>query len=461
VIKRNGGQAMKLPVEFIDKMKNIVPQQEWDKFIAAYDEPIWAGLRVNTLKIAVEALCRRISFDLEPVPWEPTGFYYDRKERPAKHPYYHAGLYYIQEPSAMTPAAVLAPKTGERVLDLCAAPGGKTTQLAAAMQGQGVIVANDLGSDRVKVLIKNIELMGIPNAIVTNETPERLARCFPEYFDRVLVDAPCSGEGMFRKDAGVLSAWTPQSNLLFARTQQQIIASAAEMLRPGGRLVYSTCTFSPAENEELILRFLEEHTDFTLIDIPKIAGMAPGIVTMGQSMPDVARLWPHRIKGEGHFVALLEKSMAGPVGQLAGTQQNKLSLDTFYDFTRRYLQDVDFTGTFVAYGEHLYLQPRDVPLLQGLKAVRPGLYLGQLKKNRFEPSHALALTLRAGQVKNRVDYPAAAPEVIRYLKAETVLDEGGEKGWVLFCVDGYPLGWAKRTAEGLKNYYPIAWRWVD
>lgn len=452
---------MKLPEEFIANIRRLLTPEAAEGFFAAYDQPVLAGLRVNTLKISADELQRIAPFKLTPVSWAAEGFYYDRQERPAKHPYYHAGLYYLQEPSAMAPAAVLAPRPGDRVLDLCAAPGGKTTQLAAAMQGEGLLVANDLGSDRVKVLVKNVELAGITNAIIVNETPERLAPRFQNFFDKVLVDVPCSGEGMFRKDAGVMAAWTGQSYLAFSRTQLQLLQTASTMVRPGGKLLYSTCTFTPLENEEVILQFLRNNPDFHLLDIPKTAGFAPGITAQGECLSAVARLWPHLQPAEGHFLALLERKEGADAPLPSKNQLPKVALETYRSFVSQYLQKVDFDRCFITYGEYLYSQPHGLPSLHGLKIVRPGLYLGQLKKQRFEPSHALAMAVRADQAVQCMDFTGNDPDVIRYLKAETLPNTMEGKGWVLMCVAGYPLGWAKATPEGLKNYYTSAWRWVD
>jgi len=302
---------MKLPLEFTDKMNRLLGEKEFDLFIESFNKPRYYGLRVNTLKISVEDFLKTSPFVLEPVPWTRDGFYYEEGSSPGRHPYYYAGLYYIQEPSAMLPGAVLDAQPGEWVLDLCAAPGGKTAQIAAAMQGQGLLVANDINTDRVKALVKNVELCGIRNAIITNETPQKLSESFTGCFDRILIDAPCSGEGMFRKDEEAIRSWERFKCDRCAGMQRDILDYVDRMLKPGGYVVYSTCTFSPEEDEIMISEFLDKHGNYELLEVPKTAGIEDGRPEWSGGnieLRKTARLWPHRIKGEGHFVALLRKS---------------------------------------------------------------------------------------------------------------------------------------------------------
>lgn len=315
---------MKLPPEFSYKMKLLLKPTEFEEFIKSYEHPRYYGLRVNTVEISVEDFLKITPFKLEPIPWTADGFYYPEGENPGRHPYYYAGLYYIQEPSAMLPGAVMAARPGEYVLDLCAAPGGKTVQMAAGMKGEGLLVANDINSDRVKALVKNIELCGIRNAVVTNETPDRLAARWPGFFDRILVDAPCSGEGMFRKDEEAARSWGSFKCDRCAGMQWDILQHVDRLLKPGGYLVYSTCTFSPEEDEQMICRFMDEFHGYEIIDIPKTGGIEDGRPEWcggKTALTRAARLWPHKLKGEGHFVAMLRKAgtAAGAQGQAFDT----------------------------------------------------------------------------------------------------------------------------------------------
>lgn len=317
--------AVQLPGPFAERMEALLGE-EYQQFIKTYEAEPAGGIRVNTLKLTVDEWLERSPFELAPIPWCPSGFYTEPGARPGKHPYYHAGLYYIQEPSAMAPGELLGAVPGDRVLDLCAAPGGKSTQIAAKLEGQGLLVSNDLNPDRTKALAKNLELYGVRNAVVLNETPERIATAFPGFFDRVLVDAPCSGEGMFRKDEDMHRQWDAGTPGKYADMQREILRSAAKALAPGGTLVYSTCTFAPEENEGMILAFLREHPEFEVQPVPEGAGYGPGLTdwpgrdsgssaesadessadeARRKSLRGAARLWPHKVKGEGHFVAVL------------------------------------------------------------------------------------------------------------------------------------------------------------
>lgn len=254
---------MNLPAEFEKRMEALLGT-EYPDFLRCYDKEKKQGLRVNTGKLSVEEFLQLTPFSLTPIPWVKNGFFYREEDQVTKHPHYYAGLYYIQEPSAMVPASRLPVKPGDRVLDLCAAPGGKATELGARLEGRGLLVANDVSVSRARGLLKNLELFGITNALVTGETPEQLRRQFDSYFDKILVDAPCSGEGMFRKDPSLMKSWMERGPEDYAPLQRQILSCAVQMLKPGGELLYSTCTFAPAEDEQVIRQILEEYPELKL-----------------------------------------------------------------------------------------------------------------------------------------------------------------------------------------------------
>lgn len=451
---------MDLPPKFMTRMKQLL-QNEYEDYIESFKEPRYYGLRTNTLKIQPNQLEAITDFHLTPIPWCEEGFYYGEEDRPSKHPYYHAGLYYIQEPSAMAPGAILDIQPGDRVLDLCAAPGGKSTQLGAKLQNRGILVSNDISSGRVKGLLKNIELAGITNAIVVNEKPEKLAKRFEGYFDKILVDAPCSGEGMFRKEPDIIKSWEEYGAEYCCSLQQSILASAAQMLRPNGYMLYSTCTFSPEENEGMMENFLDTHPLFEVIPILKKNGFEPGHpewIEGRKELSGCARLWPHKLQGEGHFLALLHKK-DGPniihtIPQRTIKSQDLVEFKTFWKETI----DREIDGSFEIHGQTLYLLPEGVPDLRGLRIVRSGWSLGDIKTKRFEPSQALAMGMKKEDGKNIVDFSIHDPRVIRYLKGET-LDVEEAQGWSLICVDGFPLGWGKAQGTMLKNKYLPGWKW--
>ena len=450
-----------LPELFLKRMQEMLGD-EYPAFLESYDKDRYQALRLNALKIrkdgrsaaqlpdgqaehggeADREVCAGLPWSLTKVPWAENGYYYDKEDQPGKHPYHEAGVYYIQEPSAMAPVGMLKVCPGEKVLDLCAAPGGKSTQIAAALKGQGLLVCNEIHPARAKILSENIERMGVRNACVTNETPAHLAEVFPEYFDRILVDAPCSGEGMFRKNDEACDQWSPENVKLCAERQQEILDCAAVMLRPGGRLVYSTCTFAPEENEEGMERFLQRHSEFQLLE--------------------TTRLWPHTIQGEGHFAAVLTKNGSVPEdfeSISAGGIQKGLpdkELQEWKAFCKEFLADDWFAkhaGSYIKFGENLYLIPENMPNLKGLKVLRPGLQVGEIKKDRFEPSHALALALSPEEVKQVYDLSSTDRLSRAFINGETFPAEGG-KGWHLVCVDGFSLGWGKLAGNIMKNHYP-------
>lgn len=471
---------MKLPHEFAEKMRKLMPDSEYEQFINSFDADRYYGLRANTLKVSPDRLVSLLPFKLEKIPWTKDGFYYDGKQSPGKLPYYHAGLYYIQEPSAMLPAEILQPEPGERILDLCAAPGGKTVQIAAAMQNKGLIVSNDINADRVKALVKNIELCGIKNAIVTNEDPKILASNFRQYFDRILVDAPCSGEGMFRKDEDAARSWAKYKCEKCSALQIEILEQADKMLKPGGYLVYSTCTFSPEEDEQIIMIFLNKHDDYEILPVyineTSIYGFhgiesgRPHWAENFEGLDKTVRIWPHKVKGEGHFAALLRKkgedeARSTPSCKNSNTvvalkKDVSAEVKIFYEFCRSYffIDDYDMQkGYFMLNGSNLYWLPVICPDLKGIKVAKFGWYLGSLTKHKFEPSHSFVMALKKEQCKNVIDFAANSNEIEKYLKGETLIVDA-EKGYNAVCIEGFPLGLAKVSDGVLKNLYPKGWR---
>ena len=423
-----------LPEAFLARMKTQLGE-EYEDFLKSLERPRAVALRFNPLKGEQPEL----PFVREPVPWEPRGFYYDPDSRPGLHVFHEAGVYYLQEASAMAPVSLLDPQPGERVCDLCAAPGGKTTQIAGRMLGRGFLLCNEINPKRAKILSRNIERMAVSNALVTNEHPENLAKRFPGFFDRVLVDAPCSGEGMFRKEEAAITDWSQETVEMCARRQTEILSSAAKLVRPGGRLVYSTCTFAPEEDEEAVAAFLEAHPEFApeTMDAPWFVPVENG----GH------RMWPHKLLGEGHFAAVLRKS-GGVEEELPLPKGEKLPKE-WLAFSRE-LGIILPEGKAVSFGQNLYWAPADLPEIQRLKVLRPGLELGTVKKDRFEPAHALALWLK--DCANTQDFPADSDEIAHYLHGDVVPSE--KKGWCLVTADGYSIGWGKGDGRVLKNHYP-------
>lgn len=455
---------MNLPIEFEKKMKAFLGD-EWDDFLYSYDNNRFQALRFNTLKVQSHEEIMRILMVLEissdkRVSWANEAYYFDENVRPGKHPYHEMGLYYIQEPSAMSAAALLAPKPGMRVLDLCAAPGGKSTQLATYLGDSGLLVSNEINTQRSRILSQNIERMGIKNAIVTNEDSFVLASHFPGFFNAIQVDAPCSGEGMFRKLPEAIEQWSMENVAICAARQKEILDNAAVMLKPGGTIVYSTCTFSKEENEDVIEYFLERHPDFTL--------------------EEMERFWPHKVDGEGHFVAKLVRRGCVDTDLKADrktkknknsknrknetkpalTKENMKLLSEFLDETIS--EDMAAwikNSRLVMFGEQLYRLPDMEVDIKGLKVQRAGLHIGEFKKQRFEPSHSLALALKLSEAKNVVKLTWDDPQTTGFFNGQSVMlsDEQTaecKKGWALVCVDGYTAGWGKVNGTQVKNHYP-------
>lgn len=505
-----GGESRTLPAAFAEEMRELfetlpgVSVSELPAFLESLAGERSCGLRRNPLKYTKEEFEEHMPYALEKVPWADEGYFYRREEQPGKSPYHEAGAFYIQEPSAMIAAELLGAGPGEAVADLCAAPGGKSTQIAGQMQGEGLLVCNEYVPSRARILSQNLERMGAANCVALKEDVGRMAERFPLFFDRVLVDAPCSGSGMFRKEEEALLQWSPENVRMCAERQTEILDHAAKMVRPGGVLVYSTCSFSEAEDEGIVRRFLQEHQEFSPDDSALTqelldAGVCPG------GLPGSVRMWPHRLRGEGHFAAKLVKagtdtefgggktngtdresgrtktngmdtkscrekrsgkSMApgkAKTGQAGGTKKGRAgdrdgqreNRNSFADFCKQYLQGqylerLEEKGRFLWRGEHLFLVPACLPDLGDLRTERSGLHLGEAKKGRFEPSHTWAMTLKKEDAGQRMELrdPAA------YLRGETVENEDGLKGWVLMLWRGKPLGWGKAGGNVVKNHYP-------
>ncbi len=580
-----------LPAAFLARMQELL-DGEYEAFVRSYEQPRTQGLRLNPLKIMTEetapacgtdegrsaekaggadwagstagaflagenaddlnetkkrdmaaengetgtpGITRRLTdmFRLKKIPWTRDGYYYDGETRPGRHPYHEAGLYYIQEPSAMAVAELLDPQPGERILDLCAAPGSKTTQIAARMKNRGLLVSNEIHPVRAKILSQNVERFSAANVLVTNEEPARLAERFPTFFDRILVDAPCSGEGMFRKDETARNEWSPENVKLCAARQAEILEQAARMLAPGGRLVYSTCTFAPEEDEGTIQWFIDRHDEYLVEKVPAYAGFSPGRpewVDGGQdALRDTFRIWPHKVDGEGHYTAVLRKKGAsdwteeedaylsrasstdkkkhnvqsggierknkavfskqssGGIGEEVWSVWRQFCKETYLVFPAA-VSEEEVSRRMILYGEQLYLLPEGIRSLDGLKVLRPGLHLGTVRKNRFEPSHALALYSSPRDVIRHYDMSGGSRQIAAYLRGETIqvsvsayaptdgdaaggkvavgrvtadtaapiasFSDSPQNGWTLMTVDGFSIGWGKRVGMTIKNHYP-------
>ena len=463
-----------LPPAFEEKMKKIL-KEEYPAFREGYELPRKFGLRINRDKITPEEFEKLAPFELTPIPWVDNGFYYGENDRPSRHPFYYSGLYYLQEPSAMTPANILPVNPGDKVLDLCAAPGGKATELGAKLHGKGLLAANDISGPRARALLKNVEVFGIPNSLILNEVPAKLAENFPEFFDKILVDAPCSGEGMFHKEPSMTESWLRMGPEEYHKLQMEILTYGAKMVRPGGKLIYSTCTFSPEEDEGSIAWFLQEHPDFHLVEVDDDKDLC-GCHCIDHGHPEWAdgnpeltktrRLWPHHLEGEGHFAAVLcrdadSEPMGGKV-TLASVPKLPAEMESFFQFldTEGIHYPFDKKRLLVQNGYVQYI-PEGMPELKGLHIMRSGWFLGELKKKRFEPSGAFARGLTPDICDKVIAYPGDSEEVVRYLKCETLqVDPNLKNGWYLICVDEFALGWGKVSNGTLKNKYPSGWRLV-
>lgn len=432
--------------KFLDRMKELL-KDEYNDFMKAMDKTAVKGFYLNPLKKNIlEHLNPRY---INSHPYIPNGYYFDYETYPlGKHPYFNCGLYYIQEPSAMLVGSLLDIKEDDYILDMCAAPGGKTCYVASQLSDQGLMIANDIHRLRAGILSENIERFSLTNTIVTNCDPTVLPNTFQSFFDTIILDAPCSGEGMFRKMDKAIDDWSIEKVKECAIIQRNLLDSAYQMLKVDGILVYSTCTYSKEENEDNV-RYAQKELGMELIPITHFEGMSEGI-----DMPEVVRLYPHKNKGEGQFVALLRKvehtqsKKINPLKSNISNEQKQL-LTTFYKETLK----IPVPPYLYSSNNHIYALQPHFPTIKNARILRNGLYLGECKKGRFEPSLSLALTLNKEDVLRYYDYSAESEEIKKYLHGETLLGNQ-DKGYGVIFVDGYPLSFYKESNKQVKNLYP-------
>ena len=457
---------MELPISFTNRMKEYL-SEEYDAFIKSYELPEVKGLRMKNTEIAPGEILGAVFDD---VPWCENGYSYSNEEiRPGKNALHESGVYYIQEPSAMAPVEYLDVAPGDRVLDLCAAPGGKSTQIGVKLCGEGILISNEIMPDRARILSENIERMGISNALVISEDPRNISDRFAGYFDKILVDAPCSGEGMFRRSETAVNEWSLENVAICADRQEWILDEAAKMLAPGGTLVYSTCTFAKEEDEYQIKNFLDRHEEFSLSDMPLYGGMKKGFEGIG------VRLWPHLVNGEGHYVCKLIKTCGNELNDENArivknppaygyepdvSKKDRTELKEMFAFFENCIskeckiyEDLTSERRLARFKDQVYMLPKDCPSLKGLKVLRPGLHLGTILKNRFEPGHALSHVLTVDDVRNKCVLDLNLVEIKKYLNGETFIFDNNN-GWCVVFADKYPLGWGKNANGIVKNHYP-------
>lgn len=436
---------MQLHPQFIENMRALLGDGLGD-FLHALEDDYAAALRVNPLRTGAQDAAR--AFIAEPVPWADYGYYICRDTRPGAGLAHFAGAFYIQEASAMLPAAALAVRPGERVLDLCAAPGGKSSQIAFALGGEGLLVSNEPDPRRACMLAGNLERLGVTNAVVVSEYPPRLAEKWPGFFDAILVDAPCSGEGMFRREVESRLQWEPASPAGCAKRQAGILEAAARMLRPGGRLLYSTCTYNRTENEDTVSAFLESRPDFSAADF-SLSGLPP-------SRSGMLKLYPHMVRGDGQFAALMirrpDAPGVSPVSNRRATAGRPSrgadpARDALNAFRDQFGDIVPPDAQPVIWGEYLAACPAGAPPLSGIKTVSPGLMLAKLVGRRLEPAHHLAMACASLPGIELTDADALA-----YVRGETV--PCPFSGYLVARWRGLPLGWGKASGGVLKNHLP-------
>lgn len=459
-----------MPGEYFEARERALLGTRYDVLYAA-PCAVRRGVTVNGLRCAPQEFAAAVDFGLEPSPFCDAAFLLtDPQLRPGRHAYHHAGVFYVQEPSASVPAGLLGVRPGERVLDLCAAPGGKTSQLAAALRGEGLLVANEYVAARAGVLKSNLERMGVTNALVLNESTARVAAAFPAFFDKVLVDAPCSGEGMFRKESVAVTQYDQPLLDRCAALGAEILENAAAMLAPGGILVYSTCTFAPGEDEGQIAAFLARHPEFTLCDLSGCGFGQPGEANRAGNDPLQAeycrRIWPCD-GGEGHFMAKLQKAADAPAVELPRGKNGKgkggktprvdaKALQAWQSFAKELFPTLAGQPIAVV-GDGFLLEPPALLPAAKLHVLRAGVPAGRAAKGRFEPAHALFMAYGA-QCTNCEELTLADPRIAAWLRGEEIEAQTAQNGWCAVLVDGFPLGGGKASGGRIKNHYPKALR---
>ena len=429
---------MKFPSDFIEKYKDLLGA-EAEEFFTSFDQEAVSAYRINPLK-------KQQKDYPDPIPGTPWGHYGKISGKSSDHA---TGLVYSQEPAAQMVAQVAAPSKGSRVLDLAAAPGGKSTHLLSYLDNTGLLVSNEINFKRSKVLVENIERFGAKNVVVTNTSADKLAKVFKNYFDMIVFDGPCSGEGMVRKDPDAIQYWHKDYPSELAQLQKDILADGLKMLAPGGQLVYSTCTWSPEENEGVVAWILENYPDLELVAIPKLNGMSDGI-----DFPETARMYPHHFKGEGQFVAKFQDKRLAEQARIkeGKSNLNKEQKQLWEDFAKKYLK-TDLDGLLQVFGDNLYLLPKGLPDLSKVKIARNGLHLGVFKKKRFEPSFALGIALTSDEAVSSIEL--SQDQFAQYVSGNVVtLDQTQPNGWYQLLVDGNGFGFAKIVGNTVKNYYP-------
>lgn len=447
------------PLDFANRLRDWLGDEAPAFFAALAKRDV--GLRLNPRRGPLDLLKARIPWETQPVPWCPEGQWLQDDAQVGTHLLHTTGVYYVQDPSAMAAAVLLDPQPGEWILDLAAAPGSKATHIAARMRGEGVLVANEVSRRRASVLAMNLERMGVTNTMVTNETPDRLADRWPGLFDALLVDAPCSGEGTFARDAQALREWSLSTVGGYAHRQKLILDEATPLVRQGGRLLYGTCTFSPEENEGVIADFLAQHPDFEIVDLPQVPGLYPGHsewIGAPDELRRCGRFWPHTGPGHGHFYALLRRKGDPPndlperwtgtevPGRVWGLYQQNVGDALVVDLPEK--------GLLLTKNDDLYVTPIAPHSWQGLHVLRPGWWVASLRHNKVFPDHALAMALRAEDAHDVIDLTQDDPRLAQYLRGGSWSDRG-VGNYVLVTVEGFPLGWAKRGDGRLRSRYPV------